>query len=585
MTLGWVGLLSAALLTAGEPVVSINAGNAMTLPAQRHLVRLEPPGSGPVWLLAVQQDGREGYGLSLYRSDDEAQRWRFLAPIQPDAHERSTADLIAVGADVALVYSYEGPTLSGSARHDVYFQWWRWQPAARSWAPEPAVRVFDATSPSSAYYRAELARDSRGRLWVQAFRLESNGAATAVISVSSDGGRSFQQQPSLATVPHRGGGRLLSLGNRLMFLYAMHDGFQPTRYRIRDDSAPLDAWGPAAVAFPEGVYHGAALSVAVTPEGGVHLVYKDEAARLGYRFFDGHAFGPRQVLVSNGDWALQPAVTLVGSELWVFYNPPVNTNAHQLVVRVLRGGAFGSPQVLDGSSTFKGYPAAAERLPDARSGVPCVFGNTPDASTSGYLSRVFGSPGSRQPPPSGEPPPGGTVLFADDFTRTGQSLGADWTQASGLWLTQGRAVSDRDGGDLAIERAATCADCRVEARVVGFGVPETAIFLRASGGAAESRYELVLRGNGRLQLRRWRSGRVAVLGEVGAGVPLDEYATLSLSAAGSGPVTLVAAVNGQAVLVATDSGGDALTGAGAAGLWTTNAGVVFDSFRLQATAR
>ena len=43
-----------------------------------------------------------------------------------DRTERDTPDLIAVGNDIALVYSFEGPTLSGSVRHDVFFQWWRW---------------------------------------------------------------------------------------------------------------------------------------------------------------------------------------------------------------------------------------------------------------------------------------------------------------------------------------------------------------------------------------------------------------------------------------------------------------------------
>src|SRR5439155_687028 len=83
--------------------------------------------------------------------------------------------LLAVGNDVAVLYSWEGPTLDGSTRHDVYFQWWRW--GGSDWTPEPARLVFDSTSSASAYYRAELARDSLGRLWVQAFRLEGDGSA------------------------------------------------------------------------------------------------------------------------------------------------------------------------------------------------------------------------------------------------------------------------------------------------------------------------------------------------------------------------------------------------------------------------
>src|SRR5690242_16080060 len=52
-------------------VAPVNQGNALTLPAQRHLVRLTPA-SGPRWLLALQQDGADGRMLGFYRSDDEA---------------------------------------------------------------------------------------------------------------------------------------------------------------------------------------------------------------------------------------------------------------------------------------------------------------------------------------------------------------------------------------------------------------------------------------------------------------------------------------------------------------------------------
>src|SRR5207302_1501137 len=112
----WItGLL--ALLTATD-VAHIGGGNALTLPAARHLVRLEPGGGKQaIWLLALQQDGAEGHWLGFHRSDDEAQTWRRYAAIQDNSSERDTADLLAVGMDVALVYSYEGPTLSGSALH------------------------------------------------------------------------------------------------------------------------------------------------------------------------------------------------------------------------------------------------------------------------------------------------------------------------------------------------------------------------------------------------------------------------------------------------------------------------------------
>ena len=145
-------LLFTSTLLAAQPLAPIGGGNALTLPAQRHVVRLVPPEGGAVWLLALQQDGQEGHGLGFFRSDDEGTTWRYQAPIQNDWSHRDTADLLPVGVDVALVYSYEGPTLSGSTRHDVYFQWWRYQAGTRGWRPDPAIRVFDSTSSGTALF-------------------------------------------------------------------------------------------------------------------------------------------------------------------------------------------------------------------------------------------------------------------------------------------------------------------------------------------------------------------------------------------------------------------------------------------------
>src|SRR5215218_6807728 len=136
----------ATLLAASTPVMPVGSGNALTLPAQRHLVRLDLGGGRSAVLFAVQQEGANGRGLSFYRSDDGARTFQFLAPIQPNAGHTDRADLVAVGRDVALVYSYEGPSLANNASHDVYFQWWRYDAGADTWRPQPAVRVFDASA-------------------------------------------------------------------------------------------------------------------------------------------------------------------------------------------------------------------------------------------------------------------------------------------------------------------------------------------------------------------------------------------------------------------------------------------------------
>src|SRR5689334_19608198 len=134
-------------------VTPINDGNALTLPAQRHWMRMTPGGGAPISLLAIQKDGADGHGLIWERSDDDGRSWSYYAAIQDDHTERDTADAIAVGNDIAIVYSYEGPDLTGSTSHDVWFQWWRYR--SGGWSPDPALRVFDSTSNSSAFSRAE----------------------------------------------------------------------------------------------------------------------------------------------------------------------------------------------------------------------------------------------------------------------------------------------------------------------------------------------------------------------------------------------------------------------------------------------
>ncbi|MFP2930797.1 exo-alpha-sialidase [Pyxidicoccus sp. 3LG] len=401
--MGLAGALLAAVLAAGgTSLVPVSGGNALTLPAQRHVVRIETGEGRPAtWLVAIQHGGVEGKGLVLYRSEDALRTVRRVADIQPDSTHTDRAELLAVGRDVALVYSYEGARLEPSRRHDVWFQWWRYQSGPDTWAPQPAVRVLDTPDDNTGFSRALLARDSRGRLWVQAFRLERDGSSTAVVSVSTDGGASFVRQPDLGRVKHRGGGRLMSVGTKLVFFYAMHDGFEPTRLRIRDDGDPLDTWSPVRDAFSDGVYHGAALSAVADGKGGIDLVYKDEAERLYYRHFDGTSFGPRIQVEGTSDWAMQAATTRIGDTLYVFYNRMRVLNEHyELRVRVLRDGSFGSAVTLDGDTTFKGYLNAVDVLPADSTEVPCLFGEASDASSRGTVSRVALTV-EPQPPPEG----------------------------------------------------------------------------------------------------------------------------------------------------------------------------------------
>src|SRR5207245_5081676 len=121
-----------------------------------------------------------------------------------------------------------------------------------------------------------------------------------------------------------------------------------------------------------------------------------------------------------------------------------------------------------------------------------------------------------------------------------------------------------------------CADCRIDARVVGFGT-ETALTLRGNPAAPADRYDLAVTTSGRLRIRRWRGGAATVLGDVDSGIPeLGNWAALPSTASGWSPVTLTAAVNGATRLSVTDGSAAALTSTGVAGMTATAAGVWFD---------
>lgn len=359
-------LLSVCLVaSAASAAIPVQGGNALTLPAQRHVVRVVRQGRGAQYLLALQQGGRQGRRLGLYRSGD-GRDWRYAGALS----ERSPferADLLAVGDDVALVRSIETPDsqgIPGSANHDVVFQWVRYSASTDRWTADRPLTVFDSRGGSTAYYRAELARDSRGRLWVQAFRKEPSGESTLVVAVSTDNGNTFRQLPSLAGgIPKRGGGRLISLGGRLLMLWGSHHPGYAARFRVRDDDAPLESWSGTRTAFGgAGIYHGAALSAVGDGAGGLHLVYKDNAERLQYRRFRGSSFSGQQTVLGDGDWATQPALTRVGDTLLILFNRP-RRGGYDLMVRRLRSGSLGGAQWVGSNGGFMGYPAGVDVLP------------------------------------------------------------------------------------------------------------------------------------------------------------------------------------------------------------------------------
>jgi hypothetical protein len=430
-----------SLAAAAPPsAMPVEAGNALSLPAHRHMVRIDRGnGRGSVLLLAVQRGGSQGRGLGLYRSGDSGRSWKHEGPIQDQALQ-DRADLVAVGRDVALVYAVETPDgegIHGSPSRDVVFQWWRYQSSTDRWVPGRALKVFDSRGSSTAYYRAELARDSRGRLWVQAFRREPDGSSTLVISVSTDGGATFREMPALdRDLAKRGGGRLLHLGGKLVVVYGSHSGGMPARFRVRSDGAPLSSWSPVRTAFPEGIYHGAALSAVADGHGGMHLVYKDNSERLLYRRFDGQRFGAALVVHAAGDWALQPAITRVGGTVHIFYNRPHRDGrGYDLVVRRLNGGSLGAVRELASISGFAGYPAAVAVLPSGAR-VPCLFGLEPRGGSE-RLTVVF-APSSHKEAGAGEEVTAAAGTPTDEAPVT-VDLGAGETPGERLMATVAEA--------------------------------------------------------------------------------------------------------------------------------------------------
>ena len=248
-------------------------------------------------------------------------------------------------------------------------------------------------------------------------------------------------------------------------------------------------------------------------------------------------------------------------------------------------GATAGDAGTDGGSLDAGVDAGPpDAGTDAGSLDAGVDGGSPDAGSPPDAGTGDAGVDGGAPPPDGGSDAGVTaqVLFGDDFAQDiapDDGLGPNW-DVSGLWYVNARrAISDLDGTDQALENKVSCADCRVEARVVGFGVPEVALSLRAA--TARDRYDLVLLGSGVLRIRRVRAGVATTLAEGPSGIAsLSDWATLSLQATGAAAVQLVASVNGIAKVTATDASASRLPSSGSAGLWTLNAGVAFASFQL-----
>src|SRR5207244_1614812 len=136
---------------------------------------------------------------------------------------------------------------------------------------------------------------------------------------------------------------------------------------------------------------------------------------------------------------------------------------HFVVSGAATGGDGGIP---DAGTADAGTPDAG--IPDA--GTPDA--GTPDAGTPDAGTPDAGTPDAGTPDagtPDAGPPAGGGILFSDNFNRTlAAGLGPAWHIDSGAWRDNDKANSDQRAPDQASVIGLSCADCKVEAKVVNF---------------------------------------------------------------------------------------------------------------------
>jgi len=190
--------------------------------------------------------------------------------------------------------------------------------------------------------------------------------------------------------------------------------------------------------------------------------------------------------------------------------------------------------VPDAGTPDAGLPDAGSRRRPAgcgRSGRRVPGRSVPDAGTPDA-----GSPDAGPPPQAG-------VLFSDDSIERSIRSGPKWTIVAGAWRTDGRANSDRSMLDRAAPKGVSCADCRIDARMVKLR--------RRRGDARAARLR---RGPVRACAHgqrptpssdAYRAGVKTLLGSTSTSIPdLKSWHAFSFTAQGTVPVTLTAWVDG-----------------------------------------
>jgi len=174
--------------------------------------------------------------------------------------------------------------------------------------------------------RGLIALDRSGRSGSRPFRLKTDGTHTAVVSVSTNGGRELREQPSLADLGNAIRRALISLGTRLSSSRGARLR-EPGRADGANRSDRSRTWSGATTALSDGIYTAPALSGGSGGAGGAapRLQNLTRSSTTGHY---GTAGREQRPLLEGTRMALQPAIH-ASARLVVFYQTLVtNTRAY-----------------------------------------------------------------------------------------------------------------------------------------------------------------------------------------------------------------------------------------------------------------
>lgn len=360
-------MLAALLwLTAAVTVAPTPVPNATTLPFQRHVVRLGEPAAGAgVLVAALQKQGADGDGLTLYRSDDQGGEWHRVGELPVDQRVRFTADLLADedGQGFLLVYGVEPQSSQWTtdARFHVGVMHYRFQNGelVRDRGP---VEVFAASS-GQGWFRPSVTRDALGTLHVAATRFD--GSSYGFYERRSiDAGEEWTPEERLAASSSSFiGGRVTAFGSRVAAIYDEYDARAPGRFRVAA-AGPCAPWENEEVFATDGLYHAGAFAAVATPDGKLHLAYHAKGSEpMRYRVFDGLSWSSAFTFESVGWWANQPAIARHGNDVVVVWNHMRASDHMEMRARTRRAdGLWNAERTIDASRSFKGYTNGLEEV-------------------------------------------------------------------------------------------------------------------------------------------------------------------------------------------------------------------------------